>query len=337
MREHLVGYLLGVLDDAERDQVRDHLERDPQLVRDLERIQAELAPLEQARKDWDPPPGLADRTCDRVAQLRHPVMPARGRAAAAMQPEPTRSRVTAADAVVVAGVVLAASILFFPAILNSRYQARVAACQNNLRQLGVGLRLYSLETAGCFPFVPAEGNRAVAGIYAPILIESGCLDEPRSLLCPSSPLAEQREEYQVPSLKQIDLARGEQLRRLWQIVGGSYGYCLGYQDDGVVRPVRDRGRDHFVLASDMPQLLPCGANSRNHGGRGQNVLFESGRVGYLLSCLEETSRDNFFLSDRGRVEAGLHQDDSVVANSAAPPIPWMAAPAMDFGEASAKP
>jgi hypothetical protein len=228
MREHLVGYLLGVLDDAERDQVRDHLERDPQLVRDLERIQAGLVPLEHARESWNPPPGLADRTCDRVAQLRHPVMPARGRAAAAMQPEPARSRVTAADAVVVVGVVLAASILFFPAIINSRYQARVAACQNNLRQLGVGLRLYSQDTAGCFPFVPAEGNRAVAGIYAPILIESGCLDEPRSLLCPSSRLAERPEEYQVPSLKQIDLARGEQLRRLWQIVGGSYGYCLGY-------------------------------------------------------------------------------------------------------------
>jgi hypothetical protein len=320
MREQLVGYLLGVLDDAERDQVRDHLERDPQLVRDLERIQVRLAPLELLREVVEPPPELADRTCDRVARLRHPATPARGRAAMAMPPEPARSRVTAADAVVVAGVVLAFSILFFPAVANSRYQARVAACQNNLRQLGVGLRLYSLDAAGYFPFVPAEGNRAVAGVYAPILIESGCLDEPRILLCPSSPLAEHPEEYQVPSLKQVDLARGEQLRRLWQLMGGSYGYCLGCQEGGTLRPVRDRGRDHFVLASDTPQLLPSGGNSRNHGGRGQNVLFESGRVGYLLTCLEETSRDNFFLSDRGWVEAGLHPGDSVVGNSAAPPI-----------------
>jgi hypothetical protein len=228
--------------------------------------------------------------------------------------------VTAADAVVVVGVVLAASILFFPAIVNSRYQARVAACQNNLRQLGVGLRLYSMGTAGCFPFVPAEGNRAVAGIYAPILIESGCLDEPRTLLCPSSRLAGQPDGFQVPSLTQIDQARGEQLRRLRQIVGGSYGYCLGYQDGGILRPVRDQGRDHFVLASDMPELLLCGINSPNHGGLGQNVLFESGRTAYLRTCLEETSQDNFFLSDRGQVEAGLHQGDSVVGNSAAPPI-----------------
>jgi hypothetical protein len=335
MREHLVGYMLGVLDDAERDQVRDHLERDPQLVRDLERIQARLVPLEHAREDWDPPAGLADRTCDRVAQLRRPVMPARGRAAVAMQPEPARSRVTAADAAVVVGVVLAASILFFPAIINSRYQARVAACQNNLRELGVGLRLYSTEMAGRFPFVPAEGNRAVAGIYAPILIESGCLDEPRILLCPSSRLAEQPDEYQIPTLKQIDQARGDQLRRLRQIVGGSYGYCLGYQDGGILRPVRDRGREHFVLASDMPELLPCGTNSPNHGGRGQNVLFESGRVDYLRTCLEETSRDNFFLSDRGQVEAGLHPGDSVVGNSAASPILRTLAPTVGFDDSSA--
>jgi hypothetical protein len=188
--------------------------------------------------------------------------------------------------------------------------------------------------AGYFPFVPAEGNRAVAGIYAPILIESGRLDDPRTLLCPSSALAEKRDEYQVPSLQEIDSAGGSQLRWLQQIMGGSYGYCLGYQKDGIVRPVRDRGRDHFALASDMPQLLPGGANSRNHGGRGQNVLFESGRVEYLLTCLEETTRENFFLSDRKRVEAGLHQGDSVVAHSAAGPLLRQVAPGLNLDGSS---
>jgi hypothetical protein len=57
----------------------------------------------------------------------------------------------------------------------------------------------------------------------------------------------------------------------------------------------------------------------------------------LLTCLEETSRDNFFLSDRGQVEAGLHQDDSVVGNSAATPILRPAAPAVNFDHFSANP
>ena len=58
-----------------------------------------------------------------------------------------------------------------------------------------------------------------------------------------------------------------------------------------------------------------------NGGHGQNVLCEGGVVKYLRTCLEEVSGDDFFLSERGWVEAGLHPNDAVIANSAAPPIP----------------
>jgi hypothetical protein len=50
------------------------------------------------------------------------------------------------------------------------------------------------------------------------------------------------------------------------------------------------------------------------------VLYEGGRVKYLTSCLEESSGDDFYLSDRGQIEAGLQPNDSVIGNSAASPL-----------------
>ena len=40
MREHLLGYLLGALDGAEHDEVKRELERNPQLRRELQQLEA---------------------------------------------------------------------------------------------------------------------------------------------------------------------------------------------------------------------------------------------------------------------------------------------------------
>ena len=139
------------------------------------------------------------------------------------------------------------------------------------------------------------------------------------------PQSEKANEFRVPTLDELDQAVGEKLVRYQRMALGSYGFCLGYQrtdDQGRVRvyAVKDRGRDYFVLMADAPQLIPGGGNSENHGQRGQNVLYEGGGVKYLVSRLEESSGDDFFLSARGIVEAGWHLNDSVIGNSAAPPI-----------------
>ncbi len=322
MREHLVGYLLGVLDDAEHVQVRERLDDDPQLRQDLERVRSGLQPLEATKVDVDPPPDLVQRTCARVAEA------ARGRRRAGVRPRMaagagSSSRgFTPADAVVAIGVVLAASFFFFPAIANSRFQARVAACQNNLRELHVDLRQYSQNAGkGHFPFVPPEGNRSAAGIYTLLLKEAGLLEDPRIVLCPASPRAERGEDFRLPTLAEVDQAEGWRLLELRSTMGGDFAYCLGYQlADRQVVAVRDRGRDHFVLVADAPRLSPAGGNSPNHGGHGQNVLYEGGRVRFLRTRWEVSSGDDFFVNDLGQVEAGLQPSDSVVGASAVPPL-----------------
>ncbi len=332
MRENLLGYLLGALDGPEHEAVERELQRDLQLRRDLRRLETHLLPLENHRCQHIAPPGLAERTCALVASFRHGhVIPAFARRAAyasapATAHGPVPSHWTIADLVVAAGVSLAAAMLFFPAIANSRYQARVVACQANLHQLGMDLNKYSELRGGYFPLVPTRGKLAAASIYAPKLVEAGLLAEPRILICPASDLAARSPDYCVPTIEQIQLAEGRELSHLQHIAGGSLGYAFGYVENGRYRPIRNRGRRFFALVSDAPRIDLSQGVSDNHGGRGINVLFEDMHVRYSIHCrIGGCDGDDVFRNDQGRVEAGLHAEDSVIGYGATPPLPWQPA------------
>ncbi|MCA9269238.1 MAG: hypothetical protein KDA41_12240, partial [Planctomycetales bacterium] len=72
--------------------------------------------------------------------------------------------------------------------------------------------------------------------------------------------------------------------------------------------------------ADSPSLHLPGRQSANHGGRGQNVLFEDQHVEYLTTVRPADVRDEVYLSDRGYVEAGRHYNDAVIGESAAQPM-----------------
>ena len=323
MRDQLIGYLLGALDGPEQELLEKQLETDPELRRELQQLDASVELLRADCEGYAPPDGLAPATCQFVAQRtgRQPVAPARVQLASAQLAEtPTGSRWSLADLVVAAGVIAAAALLFFPAIANSRFQSQLTGCQNNFRQLGLALNQYSLQHNDYFPYIPPHGNLAAAGTYAPILLEGGYITRPQIFLCPSSALAAKAASYRVPKLVEFRVADGQTLVILRRIVGGSYGYNLGYMVGDRHSGTRNRGRVHFALMADAPSLHLAGHRSANHGGRGQNVLFENGCVRYLITCQTGDSGDDVFLSDRGFVEAGLHPDDAVIGNSASRPI-----------------
>jgi len=70
MRENLLGYVLGALDESEHENVRLHLDTDPRLQHDLRRLEARLTLLLDEADDFDPPDGLAGRACALVADHR---------------------------------------------------------------------------------------------------------------------------------------------------------------------------------------------------------------------------------------------------------------------------
>jgi hypothetical protein len=200
----------------------------------------------------------------------------------------------------------------------------LAACQDNLRKIGFALDNYSQLYQGYFPMVPAEGRMAAAGIYAPTLLRGGFLTEARTVLCPSSALCDQQ-RFRVPSLDELEHAAVDELPQLRCAMGGSYGYCLGHMRNGRYEGTRNMHRPRFALIADAPTRDRPDHQSANHGGRGQNVLFEDGHLMFLTSSRVCDRSDDIFVNDNGLVAAGVHADDAVIGPSDAPPIIYVKA------------
>lgn len=311
MREELLGYLLGALEPDEHRAIETQLRDCPELRDELETLRATLLPLEasagtQSPELCEPPPGLAERTCQYVrCRLGPTVAQFAGSSQWRLQ-----------DMVVAMGIFVAGSLLLFPAVLNSRQHAQLRACQHNLMNLGQALAEYSEHHDGYFPRVPTTGNLAAAGIYAPSLVDRGLIRS-ASVICPASPLAKEG-NFRVPRMSELRSAQGERLRALQARMGGSYGYSLGYVQGGRYHDVRNRQRETFALMSDAPDAGPS-TGSTHHDGR-HNVLFEDGHVRCVQDAGLAAGGDHIFRNRLGFVGAGIGPDDAVVAPSEGAPV-----------------
>jgi hypothetical protein len=196
----------------------------------------------------------------------------------------------------------------------------VTTCQHNLQQIGYAQTKYSELNQGYFPEVPTTGNRAVAGIYAPLLAERLLLPDPGVLICPGSSLAPQRSTWTISTLDELDRCEPSRLFVLQRDLGGSYGYNLGYLHDGRLCAARNQGRYYYAVMSDSPTLYRAGLQSDNHAGRGQNVLYEDNHVRFICSDVDTKLIGAIFKNRLGYTEAGLDPADSVIARSSTPPL-----------------
>jgi len=309
IREQLLGYLLGALEEDERRQVERDLAASPALRRELAQLRVGLRPLLADRQAIAPPRGLWRRTC-RFVELTARVMA--GSAPA--------SRWSWRDTLVAAVVLVAACLVLFPAVQRSRFQAGVTACQNNLRQLGLALLHYSdHQGGGAFPCVPQHGNDALAGAYAVTLRDCGLLDDARLIVCPAVSAIRQERVY-VPTTEELRRARDWRLIQLYRGMMGDYGYALGVVVNDRYVAIRNRGRISFALMADAPSPTLDGRPSANHGRLGQNVLFEDGTVRFVRVVDAWPWADHPFLNDEYRVAPGRHQDDAVIAPAHATPV-----------------
>jgi hypothetical protein len=326
MRELLLGYLLDALDSQERARVERLLAADPALRAELAELKASLKPLDDDPEHLDPPPELAARTCESLWRLTEaatpaesqPVVPA-GSCGFTASESPASGGWRFHDMAVAAGICLTAALLVFPAIDQSRTSAQITGCANNLRQLGMAFANYSQFEGGFLPHVPSQGNLAGAGVYAPTLVSTGRLENSRTVVCPGSRLAADT-DFRVPTVGELQRAGHDEIVRLRSRMGGSYGYTLGYFKNGRYQDIRDQRRDNFALSADAPSLHLPGLQSANHAGRGQNVLFESGRVTFWKTPRPADAADGLFTNEEGYIEAGTCDSDAVVGGSTSVPI-----------------
>lgn len=331
MQDQLVGYMLGALDATEKQEVEKHLAKDGELQQQLLLLRKCVEPLDQDHGHLAPPLGLAQRTCDLVQSYRPETRAtAVGSSASSVRASdapPPAHRWSLVDVAVAAGVVFAAALLVIPGISYSQFNAKLASCQNNLKDIGLAIHQYSEQNPnGFIPEIPTEGPYSVAGVYAPKLLEMGLVEDSRIFYCAASDLASRPQPPEIPTWGELVSLKGDTSKKLdgqLSNLGGSYAYNLGFVQNGQYQTVslKDHNRKTFVLMADTPCQTLKWSQSNNHGGFGQNVLFEDGRVKYLTTCSGPDGSDkDFFHNNDGQIAAGRNADDSVVGCSSESPL-----------------
>jgi len=324
MREHLIGYLLDALDPAEREAIEAELAANRALQAELELLRNSLEPLECDAALYEPPTGLAERTCLQVARQATADITVAPRSPWNSPAKPG-STWRLVDWLVGAGVLAASLMLFIPALQYSRINAQKAACADNLYELYRKNIQYAQHNHDRFPDLRLKNSGvAAAGIYAPKLRDNGLIDERQHnvVLCPaattSTPVA-----FKIPSTQQViqtmqSKGQGKQLAELQRSMGGSYGYHVGQLVNGELQGRKNAARATFALMADAPNVDMPNYQSLNHGGQGQNVLFEDGRV--IFTTSSEIDGDDIYVNDDGQFAPGVRENDSVIGHSGQVPI-----------------
>ena len=330
MRDALLAYLLNDLDDEQRCRVETRLASDPIWQHELERLRSLMDANEPNPGDAPcPPEDLVHRTCSFVKQasaqgsLAPYVLPASLSESQGTAP-PRSKRWSLLDLGVAASILLVLGTLLLPALRESRDTARRLQCQSQLQQLGSALASYAAQNGGQLPSIGRDEN---AGMYALKLLESGVLTRPQLielLVCPSTPLAKDvfngKVLLRVPTRAELASATGAVLPSLLEQMGGSFAYRIGYFDEqGNYHQVNFVGSPQAPMMADKPSYQVVGFQSANHGGCGQNVLFQDLSVRYVQICRQNDPDEHWFLNQKGKHAAGIGRHDVVMIRSEARP------------------
>ena len=315
MREDLIGFLMGALDEPETLRVKAALEnpRDGEKLRhDLEVLKRAIAPLEKDQHVEAVPEGLADRTLSYIQS--HPVeVPAQISRGSDSSTPVVNSRAWI-DRVFIAATALAAAVLVAPLLLNSLSDARDLRVERNLQKISGALQGYA-ESKRFYPTPPDSGPLSRAGLYAPTLVSEHRLKADDGTVLVPGARRGQLEEFRIPTLEELQSAiGGPGFDKLINTMGGDFGYTLGYRnDDGSLMPNLNQRREHHPIMADAPDA-GC-EKSSNHPGGLHYILYEDGHVSQVFLDKLHDDGDHLYRNDDGETAAAEHPEDAVIGDS----------------------
>jgi prepilin-type processing-associated H-X9-DG protein len=319
MDENLAGYLLKALDDDAQREVEASLRESPEVRSRLELLERALAPLAADRETPEPRPGLVLSTLARIAEYQCRKLPDAPPAPRSQDVPASRSWLRRPDALVAALLLITLGGIGASALLHlwRDYYGRTA-CQENLSRVWRGLQTYCAHHNGNFPVVEEKGPHSVAGIFVPMLKDSGVLSPEVSVACPAQGFVPPRRR----SLREMEKLYEENpaaFRQEARRLAGGYAYTLGYIDATGYHGLRSSGDRLPIVADRLESLLQ--PNSANHGGSGQNVLFLGGHVEWRTNRNAGIDGDDIFVNWDNRIAAGKAREDTVLGPGDASPTP----------------
>lgn len=354
MDSELIGYLLNALEPDACEAVERQLEESAEVRQRLPVLRRLLDTLECDRETSVPPPELVVQTLRKVAtqrSLEKRGVARVGRAAAAvnlprvseaanpwhapaLSPPASRpvsrSRWRRTDVAVAASIIFVALLMIPPALLSVRNLSYRTACADNLREFARAFTLYENDR-GHLPQPPKDKDSvlAVAGIYGPELRQAGYWNvSGMGIFCPANGRGRRQGVPPTPD-ELVEAAKCQTCNtmELCKRMGGCYGYHIGYRDQetGEVLPLRRANLiGDIPLLADRPLRLgepnfaDPEANSPNHGGAGQNVLYyPGGHVRYERRRI--VNGDDIYRNRDGRLAPGHSPTDAVLAPSEVSP------------------
>ncbi len=313
-KQLLFDYSFGLTSDRDTSEAEDLLSTSPEAAQLCDLLQSALSPLESV--DPEPcPDDLAERTIQRLKdQARLAVGPARLEELLSAEPAPAVPlRVPFwhnwSEIAAIAAVLLLFISILMPALGLARQRHWQSQCQSQHGDIYAGLANYVTDHDGQFPTVPmAQGGPWwKVGTQGPenqsntrrawLLVKQGYVPLP-AFTCPA------RRDTGRPDPKSVQVARYN------DFPARSFMH-YSVRIDGPQTPEPTLGRKKVFLADLNPlseefprdiSTIPSielrdsllKANSRNHNGRGQNVLLCDGSVEFCRTRRTSTSDDDIF-------------------------------------------
>jgi hypothetical protein len=315
--DEMIDYVLGQVEGAERQRLEQALRAGGQPAARVERLRRAIHRLVDDGTPFEHPPELARRTIAFVARNRR-------RPLTLLEYVPVRVPFRWADFAVAASIFIAGTLTLLPAIQRSRERMNQAGCVFNLQRLGNSLAQYA-SLHPFLPYPPAHRADAHAGTFAVMLHDAGVLDDPTILDCPcNGPCPPVGKE--LVSFDQADQIRRTDPARYQRMLCWDYAYNVGYRHaSGHPGPLEVEHSARVPVLADQPahenHLIKEG-NSPNHGGRGQNVLYGDGSVGWLRTRKVGPHDPDLYLNNEHQPRPGVHVQDSVLVPSKTPFHGW---------------
>jgi hypothetical protein len=305
----VLDHYLGHLSDAEQRNLRARMAADPGLALQHRALASVFAALRAVPAE-PMPPSLTTRVMARVRAAGPSPRVFRPRDGLTAEVEARGNRVlrlgnNLRDVAAIAALIVLAVGFGVPGMLHMRDRQQRIDCSWNLARLGAGLQQYASTFGGSLPFTgwspgsswePSDDPRVLTipnrrHVYP--LLRLAFITDPRVFICPS--------QHHVP-MPANEIRQHDDF-----LEGRNVSYV--YQNMAGVRPCAKDDPRLPILADENPlfadgvplfdgrrllRMNPATANSRAHGGGGQNILTLRGEVKWTTTPLVGVDHDSIW-------------------------------------------